>query len=69
VGEVVSAISPNSMMKNIRPLKQTNRYGERLNDIAFVDQIYYETLTRDIYYSRMRDKQGYPRAKRRGEEL
>jgi len=54
---------------NIRPLKQADRYGNRLNDIAFVDQIYIETLTRDIYYAKVRDKQGYPRAKRRGEEL
>jgi len=44
----------------LRPLKQTKfRSSEKLNDIAFVDQIYYETLTRDIYWARLRDRKGY----------
>ena len=41
-----------------RPIKQF-RKEKKMNDVQFVDQIYYETLTRDIYYFKLRDAKGY----------
>lgn len=38
-----------------RKTHQEDKNGNRLNDEKFVDKIYYETLTRDNYSSRMLD--------------